>query len=74
MSTVVPSLSVSQLPDADMQAVPAALARAALRAREVAARTRTPLIVTENGKIVEKWIQVDDDALRMAHIIKKHVK
>lgn len=74
MSTVLPSLSLSQLPDADMQAVPAALARAALRAREVAARTRTPLIVTENGEIVEKWIKVDADELCVAPIIEKPVK
>lgn len=47
------ALSVSHLQDADMQAVPAALARAALRAREIAARTGTPLIVIRNGKVVE---------------------
>ena len=74
MSTFLPSLSVSQLPDADMQAVPAALARAALRAREVAARTKTPLIVTENGEIVEKWIQADEDEFSVAPIIEKPVK
>ena len=37
-----PPLPVSKLPDADMQAVPAALARAAQRARELAARTGSP--------------------------------
>jgi len=48
-----PEIPISRLPDADMQAVPAALARAAQRAREIAIRTGTPLIVSENGKIVE---------------------
>lgn len=49
--------TVSRLPDADMQAVPAALARAALRARETAARTGTPLIVNKDGKLIEQIIQ-----------------
>jgi DNA-directed RNA polymerase subunit K/omega len=40
-----------------MQAAPAALARAAQRARELAARTHTPLVVTKNGKLVEKEIK-----------------
>ncbi len=44
-----------------------------LRARELAARTGTLLIVTENGKIVEKWIPVDDDALRMTHSLEKQM-
>ena len=49
--------SVSRLPDADMQATPAALARAAKSARELAARTGTPLIVVRDGKLVEVVIQ-----------------
>lgn len=48
---------VSRLPDADMQAAPAALARAAQSARELAARTGTPLIVVRDGKLVEVVIQ-----------------
>jgi len=48
-----PEIQVSRLPDADMQAAPAALARAAQRAREIAIRTGTPLIVSVNGKVVE---------------------
>ena len=44
---------VSRLPDADMQAAPVALARAALRARELAARTGTPLVVVREGRVVE---------------------
>lgn len=54
MSTVESPGSVSRLPDADMQAAPAALVRAARRARELAARSGTPLIVSENGQVVEK--------------------
>lgn len=43
MSAVLNTPIVSRLADADMQAVPAALARAAQSARELAARTGTPL-------------------------------
>jgi high-affinity K+ transport system ATPase subunit B len=50
---------VSRLADADMQAVPAALARAAQSARELAARTGTPLVVARDGKFVEAVIQLD---------------
>jgi hypothetical protein len=39
-----------------MRAAPAALVRAAQRAREIAARTGTPLIVTLNGELVEKAV------------------
>jgi hypothetical protein len=50
---------VSRLPDTDMQAAPAALARAAQSARELAALTGTPLIVVRDGKLVEVVIQHD---------------
>ena len=33
-----------------------ALRRAAKRAREIAARTNTPIVVMENGRVVEKKI------------------
>lgn len=56
MSTVLNTLIVSALADADMQAVPAALARAAQSARELAARTGTPLVVARDGKLVEAEI------------------
>jgi hypothetical protein len=39
-----------------MQAVPAALARAAQRAQELAARTGTPLVVAQHGKLIEKSV------------------
>ncbi len=56
-------LLTSRLPDADMQAVPAALARAARRARELAARSGTPLILSENGRVIEKQVTVPDQEL-----------
>lgn len=56
MSTAEPAVPVSRLPDADMQAAPAALVRAARRARELAARSGTSLVVSENGRVVEKAV------------------
>jgi len=50
------SQTVSRLRDADMRAAPAALIRAAQRAREIAIRTGTPLIVMLDGKVVEKIV------------------
>ncbi|CAG0945831.1 MAG: hypothetical protein EFKGCFLK_02438 [Rhodocyclaceae bacterium] len=41
--------SVSTLPDSEMQAVPAALARAARKAKALARRTHTQFIVREPG-------------------------
>lgn len=51
----------SQLPDADMQAVPRALARAAKRAREIARATGTPLVIVRDGVLVEEWVTDDED-------------
>jgi hypothetical protein len=56
MTQELPTQAVSRLADADMQAVPAALARAAQRAREIAAKTGTPLILTRDGKLVEEFV------------------
>jgi len=42
----------SKLSDPDMQAVPAALARAAQAARELARLTATPLVIAEKGQVV----------------------
>jgi hypothetical protein len=56
LSSAVAPAPISRLKDADMRAAPAALVRAAQRAREIAARTGTPLIVTQNGKLVEKTV------------------
>jgi hypothetical protein len=47
---------VSHLSDSDMQAAPAALARAALRAREMAARTGTPLIIVRDAQLIEELV------------------
>jgi hypothetical protein len=60
MSAVLSTPNVSRLPDADMQAVPAALARAAQSARELAARTGTPLVVARDGKLIEAPIAPTD--------------
>ncbi|UHD18315.1 hypothetical protein [Thiocapsa bogorovii] len=53
MSNPEHTTPVSNLQDDDMQAVPHALVRAAQRAREIAARTGTPLIVSRAGQVVE---------------------
>jgi Arc/MetJ-type ribon-helix-helix transcriptional regulator len=55
--TNLPAIPVSSLDGADMQAIPAALARAAMRAREVAERSGTSLIVTKVGKALEEGEQ-----------------
>ena len=47
-------LTKSHLQDPDMQAAPAALARAAKRAQDLAAKTGTPLVVITAGKLVKK--------------------
>lgn len=54
-------LPVSRLPDADMQAVPKALMRAAQRAREIARRTHTPLVVRRDGHLIEEEVPADPD-------------
>lgn len=47
---------VSNLPDADMQAAPKALLRAAQRAREIARQTNTPLVLIRDGVLVEEFV------------------
>ena len=47
---------ISKLPDADMQAAPKALLRAALRAREIARQTNTPLVLIRDGVLVEEFV------------------
>ena len=46
----------SKLPDADMQAAPKALLRAARRAREIAQQTNTPLVLVRDGVLVEEFV------------------
>ena len=49
----------SHLPDPDMQEAPRALLRAARRAREVAKRAGTGVVVFRDGKVVE--VSPDDE-------------
>jgi len=51
----------SKSTDPDMQGAPYALLRAAKRAREIARKTNTPLIIERDGKIVEEWVTDEDD-------------
>ena len=44
----------SKLPDADMQAAPRALLRAAQRAREIARQTNTAIVIIRDGQLVEE--------------------
>ena len=60
--------NVSQLNDADMQAVPAALARAAVRARELALSTGTPLVVRRDGRVVEVDVQPNATPTKDGHL------
>lgn len=50
----------SNLPDADMQGVPAALMRAALRAREVAHQTNTAIVYMKDGELVKEKVTAED--------------
>jgi hypothetical protein len=52
------AIPVSKLPDDDMQAAPAALLRAGLKARELARKTGTAVVIVRNGILVEE--SVDD--------------
>lgn len=47
---------VSKLPNADMQAAPRALLRAARRAREIALQTNTAIVIVRDGKLVEEKV------------------
>ncbi len=48
---------IEQAKDPDLRASPAAMRRAAQRAREVAACTGTRLVREQNGKVV--WVEPD---------------
>ena len=50
----------SKLPNADMQAAPAALLRAARRAREIARQTNTAIVIVRDGKLVEERVTDSD--------------
>lgn len=51
----------SKLPNADMQAAPGALRRAADHAREIARQTGTKLVIVRNGVLME--VDPDDAEL-----------
>jgi len=53
---------VSKLPDADMQAAPHALLRAAKRAREIARVTNTAIVIIRDGVLVEERVAESPDA------------
>jgi len=57
----LPENLISHLPDADMQAVPRALHRAAKMAREIARRTKTPLVYRRDGVLVEEMVPESED-------------
>jgi len=61
---------VSRLPDADMQAAPKALLRAAQRAREIARQTNTPLVLIRDGALVEEFV-TDASILQQACLPEK---
>lgn len=61
----------SQLADSDMQGATKALLRAAQRAREVARRTNTPLVVVRDGVLVEEY--VDEIASSEASVVTKQI-
>ena len=54
----------SKLPDADMQAAPKAMLRAAQRAREIARQTNTPLVLVRDGVLVEEYVSDADTSDR----------
>jgi len=53
----------SKLADTDMQAAPKALLRSALRAREIARQTNTPLVLMRDGVLVEELLPASPAAL-----------
>jgi hypothetical protein len=58
-------IPVSKLPDDDMQAAPTALVRAGLKARELARKTGTAVVIVRNGILVEELV---DDSPQPAKV------
>lgn len=50
----------SKLPNADMQAAPRALLRAARRAREIARQTNTAIVIVRDGELIEESVTAED--------------
>ncbi len=57
----------SKLPNADMQAAPQALLRAAGRAREIARQTNTAIVIVRNGVLVEEHPDEHEDGHPASH-------
>ena len=51
---------LQRVKDKDILGVGPALRRAARTARRIAYATNTPIVIWENGKVVEKWMTPDD--------------
>ena len=60
----MPDRLESKLPNADMQAAPRALLRAARRAREIARQTGTAIVIVRDGKLVEEPVTEIEPELR----------
>jgi hypothetical protein len=58
----------SKLPNADMQAAPQALLRAARRAREIAFQTNTAVVIIRDGVIIEERVTEIDHESRVAPV------
>ena len=58
----------SKLPNADMQAAPQALLRAARRAREIAFQTNTAIVVVIDGLLIEQRVTESDHRSRVAPV------
>ncbi|GEM_PF-3456541 len=56
MNSPLSPCCVSDLQDATCKRPPAALLRAAQRAREMAIRTGTPLIIVRDGQLIEELV------------------
>jgi len=61
---------ISKLPDADMQAAPKALLRAAWRAREIARQTNTPSRTSTSDVLVEEFVTDERPADRGGEVSK----
>jgi hypothetical protein len=55
----------SKLPNADMQAAPRALLRAARRAREIARQTNTAIVIVRDGVLIEEKVRRRDPRRRL---------
>jgi len=54
---------IDQAQDEDIRQVPAVLARAAKRAREIAAMTKTAVVVVRNGQLIKESVPAANPGL-----------